>query len=713
MTSHSIQSINTAHNVLELISTLTKHTGIFIMHCITREIATPLFITGVLVTLLSSGSVHADDSMEDYLDLPLEALLSMEVTSVSKKKQSLNEAAAAIFVITQEDIRRSGVTSIPEALRLAPGVQVAKIDANKWAISSRGFNTQFVNKLLVLIDGRSVYTPSYSGVYWDAQDTLLEDIDRIEVIRGPGATLWGANAVNGVINIITKPASDTQGGLVVAGAGNEEKTFGGFRYGSDLNANTQGRVYLKYNRRDSNYQPSTDTQAGDDWKSLRGGFRLDSQVSENDHWTLQGDIYDAEENQTLNLWQDPSDPDNMIYQPFYLAENLADEVDSSGWNLLTRLDHAFSNQSNLSLQLYYDHTKRAEAFAVQEQDTLDIDLQHQIRLFDNHELIWGLGYRHIQDDFTNSYIVQFLPDSSSSDLYSAFLQDEIELLPNRLRLTLGSKFEHNDFTGFEFQPNARLVWLASEQSTLWAAVSRVVRTPSRLEIGSRIVSRIVPLPPTYTPTAFYTVGNENFDSEKLLAYEAGYRFQPRSNASFDLSLFYNNYDNLQTFEQSTSTFTDIIFDNKLTAQTYGVELVAEWLPMEWWRLQTNYSYIHISAQLDSDSNDPISITNIAEGSTPTHHASLRSMMDLSHAVSFDLWVYYVDELNTTSYSAAEPISEYTSLNARIAWKPSDDLELSLVGQNLADNRHMEFVGENLLTKTEVERSVYAKIHWNF
>ena len=483
-----------------VLSSKTTYSGIHKMHTRSRiKDKTVVLVSTLLSSILLANPVQASGSMDNYLDLPLEDLLSMEVTSVSKKKQRLTEAAAAVFVITQEDIRRSGVTSIPEALRLAPGLQVAKIDANKWAISSRGFNTQFVNKLLVLIDGRSVYTPSYSGVYWDAQDTLLEDIDRIEVIRGPGATLWGANAVNGVINIITKQAGDTQGGLMVASAGNEEKVIAGLRYGAELNKNTHGRLYLKFNERDSSYAPGLDDEAGDDWKSLRGGFRIDSQPSDKDRWTVQGDVYEADENQTLNLWRDPSDPSNLNFAPFYLDANTADEIESSGWNLLTRWDHLLSNTSNITLQLYYDHTKRAENFLLQEQDTLDIDFQHQLEVFGNHDLVWGLGYRHIEDEFSNTYIVAFLPDSGSSDLFSAFLQDEIELLPDRLRLTLGSKFEQNDFTGFEVQPSARLIWLPTERSTLWGSVSRAVRTPSRLE--DRLPDRVTNHP---NPSHLYT-----------------------------------------------------------------------------------------------------------------------------------------------------------------------------------------------------------------
>ncbi|MDX2506546.1 MAG: TonB-dependent receptor [Gammaproteobacteria bacterium] len=680
-----------------------------------RKIALP---ASLIFSLLPVPSVQADESVEDYLDLPLEDLLSMEVTSVSKKKQRLNEVAAAVFVITQEDIHRSGVTSIPEALRMAPGIQVSRIDANKWAITSRGFNRQFANKLLVMIDGRTVYAPSYSGVYWDAQDTLLADIDRIEVIRGPGATVWGANAVNGVINIITKQAMDTQGGLLVAGAGDEEEVFANLRYGAEIATETYARWYLKYNDRDSSYASGLD-DGGDDWQSLRGGFRIDSQATEADSWTLQGDVYDADENQTLNLWKDPADPANDVFKPLYQATNTPDDVDSSGWNLLGKWEHRFSDQASSALQLYYDRSERSEGFVKQTHDTLDIDFQHQFSVFETHDVIWGLGYRHIEDDFDNTYVISFLPDSRNIDIYSAFVQDEIQLLPQTLSLTLGSKFEHNEYTGNEVQPSARLVWLPDERNTLWGSISRAVRTPSRLEDSSQIIAAIapvpVPFPPFSIPIEIKTLANDKLDSEVLLAYEIGYRFQPRDNLSFDLALFYNDYDNLQTFERTVpeSPISDVQFDNKLSAHSYGLELAADWRALEWWRLQSNYSFIDVSGLLDSDSTDSNGTDALSEDSSPRHQFSVRSMMDLSNKVSLDLWVYYVDDLQRTSLSQDVPVEDYTSFNARIAWRPRKNLELSLVGQNLLDSHHAEFVAENLLIETEVDRSIYAQIRWEF
>ncbi len=661
----------------------------------------------VLISLLSlPRATIADELVEEYLDLPLEDLLSMEVTSVAKKKQRLNEVAAAIFVITQEDIRRSGVTSIPEALRMAPGIQVSKIDANKWAITSRGFNTQFANKLLVMIDGRTVYTPSFSGVYWDAQDTMMADIDRIEVIRGPGATVWGANAVNGVINVITKQASQTQGGLLIAGVGDEEKSFASLRYGTEISTDTSARFYVKYNDRDSSYAAGLD-DGGDDWESLRGGFRFDGQTTEADHWTFQGDIYETDEHQTINLWTDPA-----ISTAPYRATNQPDKIDSSGWNLLGKWDHQLSEQSNTTLQLYYDHTERSEGFLKQTHDTLDIDFQHQFKVLQRHEVIWGLGYRHIEDDFNNTFTVQFLPDSRNIDLYSAFVQDEIELSADTLYLTIGTKYEHNDYTGDEIQPSVRLAWLLNERNTLWASVSHAVRTPSRLENSTLFVGDITALPNTSTAMVLHVVGNDEFKSEELLAYELGYRFKPEESLSFDLALFYNDYDNLQNFENSNLS-PGILYDNKLSARSYGLELATEWRPLEWWRLQSSYSFIDFSAKLDSDSSDPTGSDNLVEGSSPEHQFSVRSMMDLNKQLSLDLWVYYVDNLQRTSISQEGTVSGYTSFNARIAWRPRKDVELSLVGQNLFDNHHAEFIGESILIQTEVERSIYGQIRWDF
>ncbi|WP_456449159.1 TonB-dependent receptor plug domain-containing protein [Thiolapillus sp.] len=668
-------------------------------------------------TLVFMPLSQAEESVDAYLDTPLEDLLSMAVTSVAKKKQSLSEVAAATFIITREDIRRSSTTSIPEVLRLAPGIQVARIDANKWAISSRGFNNQFANKLLVMIDGRTVYTPSYSGVYWDAQDTLLEDVERIEVIRGPGAAVWGANAVNGVINIITRPASRTEGAYFTVAAGSEEKSMAGFRYGADIGDEAFARFYLKYTDRDASWLPPSGADAGDAWRSWRAGFRADGRFTPQDLWTLQGDSYDSQLNQLVVQWMDPQDPASAPYAPYYMIPGVEDDATSSGWNLLGRWERTVSETSNLQLQLYYDHTERSELIIDQVHDTLDIDFQHQFRPLPTHDLIWGLGYRRISDDFSNTFQGKMLPQSSTRDLFSAFIQDEIELAPQSWRLIIGSRFEHNDYTGSEIQPSLRLLWTPDARTTLWGAVSRAVRTPSRLERGSRMVSMIVPAMPPFLPepVVLHSLGNEDFDSEKLVAWELGYRVQPRENLSLDLALFYNEYDDLQSFESIRPTLpvSDVMFDNKLAANSQGLELMADWWPQDWWRLQGSYSYLQVDTFL-AGSQDPEDNNSLVEDSSPEHQFSLRSLMNLRDDLQLDIWLYRVGALKRTAYSRPHmSIPAYTSLNLRLAWMPARNLELSLAGRNLLDSHHPEFVGENFLTVTEVERSWRVQLRWDY
>ncbi|HSS44518.1 MAG TPA: TonB-dependent receptor, partial [Thermoanaerobaculia bacterium] len=413
------------------------------------------------LTLPASASAQTEEAVRpptELKKLSLEELFEMEVTSVSKKPEKLSETAAAVHVVTDEDIRRSAAPSIPEALRDIPGIEVARVDSRQYAITARGFNGTTANKLLVLMDGRSLYTPLYSGVFWDAQDTLMEDIARIEVIRGPGATVWGANAVNGVINIISKSAEETQGLLVTGGGGNEERAFTGVRYGGKLGADAYFRVYGKYFDRNDSVRPNGQ-DANDQFQMGQGGFRVDWKPRADQLFTLQSDVYDGSAEQPT-----------------------AGDIDLKGGNLLGRWTRHFSANSDLQIQAYYDRTERnIPPIFGEKLDTLDLDVRHRFLPAGGHDVVWGFGYRHTNDKVNNSPALAFLPPNQTRQLATAFVQDEITLVESRLHLTLGSKIEHNDYTGFEYEPSGRLAWTPSKEQTIWAAISRAVRAPSRID----------------------------------------------------------------------------------------------------------------------------------------------------------------------------------------------------------------------------------------
>lgn len=654
-----------------------------------KRIAVSLFCFTSLAVVNSPAPSYAEEM--DFTSMSIEELMGIKVTSVSKKVQSLSDSAAAIFVVTNEDIRRSGVTSIPEALRMVPGMNVARIDSNKWAINSRESNSRFASKLLVLIDGRSVYSPSYSGVYWEVQDVMLEDVDRIEVIRGPGATLWGANAVNGVINIITKHASETQGGLVSLGGGNQEKNFAGARYGMSLGDGTYGRLYAKGFDRDE-FEHVAGGDAGDDWGMMRGGFRIDSVLNSKDSVTLQGDIYKGDMDQEVDM--------ATLTAPFY-SKYLEDDIDVSGGNIIARWQHILSPTSEISLQAYYDRTERKEALLNEKRDSFDLDFQHRFAAGDRNDIIWGVRYRSTHDDFTNTDWLTMQSESQTDHLYSAFIQDEIILQQEKLWLTLGAKLEHNDYTGAEIQPSARLLWAPHRNHKIWTAVSRAVRTPARIEDDSRIWNATVP--PIFK---FEMVGGSHYDSEELISYELGYRTMPTNDISLDITMFYNEYDDLRVFESPSPFIPTFEIDNKVSATTYGFELAAAWQAADWLKLDLAYSY------LDSDMNAGSQV-----GEEPHHQASLRGAFMLSDNLDLDIWLRYVDSV-TAFYLLPIPgewydVDDYVTMDVRLAWSPSDDLELSLVGQNLLDSSHVEFVQENFTRPTEVERGFYGKLTYTF
>jgi iron complex outermembrane receptor protein len=668
-----------------------------------------LLASFLAVCLTATTEAQTSKSVPDVAAMSMEDLMNMQVTSVSKRTQKVADAAAAIFVITQEDIRRSGATSIPEALRLAPGLEVARIDQNKWAIGSRGFNGRFDNKLLVLIDGRSVYTPLFSGVYWNVQDVMLEDVDRIEVIRGPGATLWGANAVDGVINVITKKAKSTQSAVVTAGAGTEERAAGGVRYGGKLGDNTYYRAYTKYFDWGPSAYPSGMT-AHDGWDALRGGFRADWTPAGANSLTLQGDLYRSRFDETLTV--------ASLSAPY--SNTFPNDGKYSGGNILGRWNHT-SEGSSISLQMYYDNTTITDhSLFGDHQNILDIDFQDGFHVGDSQQFVWGLGYRSIHDKNNPSFTVSLQPNQVTLNQFSTFLQDEISLVDNRLQITLGSKFERNEFTGFEIEPNARLLWNLTPNQSIWTAVSRAVRTPALTEEGLRLNSAVIPpgTPgnPSPLPAVIAVFGSKQFNSEDLLAYELGYRVQATNNLSLDIATFYNNYSNLRTaepgapFVEGNPAPTDIVIpfvaSNKMSGGTYGVELFADWKVVPKWRLAGSYSYLQMNIHKNANSQDPT--PDNPNGISPRHQWYLRSSIDLPKHFEQDTTLRFVDHLPGLN------LPNYYSLDAHLGWRPVTSLELSIGGQNLLDNRHLEFLPDFVNTSpTVVKRSIFGSITVRF
>ncbi len=667
--------------------------------CKTVFLILTVLATGILSPALSVGA-----SSTDLSQLSLEELMDVRVTSVSKKEENFFEAAAAIHVITQEDIRRSGATAIPELLRTVPGMQVARFDSNSWAVSTRGFNFNFSNKLLVLIDGRSIYTPLFSGVNWAAYDLPFEDIERIEVIRGPGGTLWGANAVNGVVNIITKHAQDTQGGIVSGGAGDEENGFATLRYGGRIEENAQYRVYGKYYDREE-FSGLTGGPGNDDWHATRGGFRVDWQASENNSFMFTGDYYEGvSENRISNQVV-------SLTAPFTASFNDANDID--GAHFLTQWKRRLSSQSNFALKFYYNRERRKSLFIPKiQEDTFDIDFQHHFVLNDRNEIVWGVGERLVFDSTEGNLGTSFSPGSQLDQRFSFFAQDTITLVPQKLRLTVGSKFEVNDRTGFEIQPSARILWTPNKKQTIWAAISRAVRTPSRAEDTIRINATVLA-----GPTLVSQIGSKDFESEDLLALELGHRVQPRKDVFLDVATFAHFYENLLTLETGAAFLESqpapAHFVSPLTAknlgsgQIFGVEFFAQWNALEWWELKGGFTAMTIDFDLNAGSTDTILIGS--ETNNPDFQWQLHSRMDLPHRLEFDTALYYVDDLENLN------VGDYTRLDLRLGWHATDQLELSLVGQNLLDPQHPEF-GNLVLstgTATQVERSVYGKATWRF
>jgi len=632
-----------------------------------------LLLGFALVLLAEPALAQQPDSAAQALKrLSIEQLMNLEVTSVSKRPERLAQTASAIQVITQEDIRRSGASSLPEALRLASNLQVAQVDARQWAISARGFNSTTANKLLVLIDGRTVYTPLFSGVFWDAQQVALADIDRIEVISGPGATLWGANAVNGVINVITKDAKDTPELLLSGGGGTELRGVGTARYGGPLGSGVRYRIYGTAFDRDATALPSG-RDSTEDWHLWQGGFRMDWDATTVNRVTLQGDLYDGRIDQLS-----PGD------------------IAVSGGNFMAKWSRTISETSGLTTQLYYDRTHRdIPGVFGEDLDIYDAELQHQARLGARHDLVWGVGYRLINDHVANTAALAFLPAHVARQWFTGFVQDEIALVPNRLQVALGTKIEHNDYTGFEIQPSGRVNWTRSPSATLWAAVSRAVRTPSRID--RELFARISIAPPSFL------AGGPGFASEEELAYELGYRHQQGSLA-LAVATFYSRYHGLRSVEQLNPPAADtLVIGNGQDGESFGAELPAAYVLTSRWRVRAGYTELRVHIWPNPGSTD--TSRGLTESQAPDRQLFVHSSVDLPAHLRLDAGLRAIGDIPRRQVPA------YSELNARLTWQPTAKLNLSVVGQNLLHRRHAEFGAP--ATRREIERGVYGLVEWHF
>ena len=649
-------------------------------------------LTLLLAGIASAPLARATDSTTDALkSLSLDQLMDVEVTSVARHPEKLLQTASAIQVITRDDIRRSGATSIPEALRLADNLEVAQKNSHDWGISARGFNTALSNKLLVMIDGRTVYTPLFSGVFWDVQDYLLEDIDRIEVISGPGGTLWGANAVNGVINIITRKAADSEGVYVEGGGGNQLQEFGGIRYGAALGDATQFRVYGKYfDRGDESI--ANGTRADDSWHQAQGGFRMDSSLTAQDSLSVHGDFYDGREN-----------------------EQTGNTARTSGGNVVGLWNHQADSGSQMTLQSYYDRTHLVDpipagvianipvapaGLLTDDLSTFDLDFQYQLQPASGHRVVWGFGYRLTHDVVQNAPALGFFPTTLNQNLYSAFLQDEIALRPD-LSLTVGSKIEHNDYTGFEYEPNVRLQWSWVPSQALWSAISRAVRTPSRVDVDLKEAA---------PPLLVFLEGASNFQSEEVLAYELGYRAQVSARTLVSLSTYYNDYDDVRSTSINPATIIPLYFQNNLKGHTYGAELSTVYQALDNWTLHLGYDLLQEHLRVKPGQFDLDGALN--ETSDPQQQVALRSSVTFISHVDFDATLRWVDTLITNSGATPGTVPSYFGLDARLAWHGASGVELALVGQNLLQPRHVEYGFPSPL-RGQIDRSLYAKIAWRF
>ncbi len=625
-------------------------------------------ITTGLIVLAGNSFAQTTSDPAELKTMTMDQLTNLDVTLVSRRPTKLSQSPSAIQVLTGEEIKRSGATNLPDALRLLPNVEVQQINSYAWVVSTRGFDALFSNKLLVMIDGRTVYSPLDAGVFWDAQSVLLEDVDRIEVISGPGGTLWGANAVNGVINIITRDTKDTAGTYVSTGGGSFVHSFAAGRYGGSVGRSLSYRVYGQRWNRDGSRTPSG-AVGFSAWNLTQTGFRMDYHREGADTLELQGEAYAG-------------------------TEHTSETADSilNGQYLLGRWTRTLSEYSDFKLQVYFDRTGRRDvpSTITDRMNTYDLDFQHRFQVRGRNGILWGVGYRLMRDDSpTNTTFVGFVPQHRNMQLFSSFVQDETTLMSERLTLTLGTKLEHNDFSEFELQPSARLAWTPTDRQTIWAAVSRAVRSPSRIDVDYHI--------PVTAP--YFIGGGPNFDSEKVVAYEAGYRIQSTQTISFSLASFYNAYRDVYNVEPaSPQAVFPYTIQNGINGQSWGAEFSALYQPLNWSRIRGGYTYFHKDLWV-KPGHVTTSAVLASLGNDPTHQFVMQSMTDLPWQVQADATARFVDTLSSPT------IPRYFTVDIQVS-RQFRGLELSAVGRNLMDHQHPEFDPSQ-----QIPRSVYGKVSW--
>jgi len=664
-------------------------------------------VVSILVSLLlaassAKGSAGTQEPGNPVKELTLEQLGNVEVTTLSKEPEAVRKTSAAIFVITNEDIRRSGVTNIPDALRLAPGVEVAQIDGSKWSIGIRGFGSRLSRDVLVLIDGRTVYTTLLAGTYWEVQNILLEDVDHIEVIRGPGGTIWGPNAVNGVINIITKKSKDTHGELLSVGGGNVDQGFFNARYGGG-DTHFDYRAYVLGFERSSEFHP--DRQDFDASRATQVGFRTDWTKSDRDTFTFQGDLYDEGAGESVVA---------TTYAPPYQFV-LDGTSHLSGGNFLARWQRTLGEGNDFQLQAYYDRTDRHEPNFADYRSTADVDFLDRFRLPCRQQISWGLGAR-----FSLGYDpvivsgLSFQPAQRTDRLFTAFLQDEIALVADRLSLSLGTKFLRTNFTGLQLEPSGRLLWTPTDQQSLWASFTHAVRTPSDAERNFSLLG-FIGLTPQQVPYFARFNPNPNFRSEQLNGYELGYRRLIRKKVYLDVATFYNHYSDLFSEDITGTTFMEdnpppphlllpADFGNGLLGTTEGLEIAPEWKPTSFWRLWGSYSFLEMHIKRSPDSLD-VEPPSTIQGSSPQHQAAIQSNLDFRKRYSLDLTYRYVSAL------PAQVVPAYSTADARFAWRVRQQFELSIAGQNLLQPHHPESGGTDPGPLVGIKRNVYGQVTW--